>query len=192
MSLTNLGTNKANIGQAIIAWIIMQKGFLWFYPVPKDLHEKIGEWQIYRVNKALPFSNWLDHQDPGWLLKCSDQTALGNRSVVPWKQEASTGRQRVQQSHQWKPPSSTAWQYLWAKPQCHQLLPRISKVKKTMRRSEMLINNRCKHQLLCLDRSGSQVRLFTSPQGPLETPTLQSSPGTPAIELQWLWLLIFT
>ena len=163
-----------------------------FDPVLKDLHEKIGEWQIYRVNKALPFSNWLDHQDPGWLLKCSDQTALGNRSIVPWKQEASTGRQRVQQSHQWKPPSSTAWQYLWAKPQCHQLLPRISKVKKTMRRSEMLINNRCKHQLLCLDRSGSQVRLFTSPQGPLVTPTLQSSPGTPAIELQWLWLLIFT
>jgi len=97
----------------------------------------------------------------------------------PWKQEASTGRQRVQKSQQWKSPSSTAWQYLWAKPQSHQLLPRISKVKKTMRRSEMLINNRCKHQLLCLDRSGSQVRLFTSPQGPLETPTLQSSPGTP-------------
>ena len=31
-----------------------------------------------------------------------------------------------------------------------------------MRCSEMLINIRCKHQLLCLDRSGSQVRFFVS------------------------------
>ena len=58
--------------------------------------------------------------------------------------------------------------------------------KKTMLRSEMLINIRCKHQLLCLDRSGSQVRLFTSPQGPLETPTLQSSLGRPAKYLKIL------
>ena len=52
--------------------------------------------------------------------------------------------------------------------------------KKTMRRrSEMLINIKCKHQLLCLDRSWSQVRFFIFQPGPLGTPTRQSSLDMP-------------
>ena len=48
------------------------------------------------------------------------------------------------------------------------------------RRSEMLINSKCKHQLLCLDRSWSQVRFFIFQPGPLGTPTQQSSLDMPA------------
>ena len=96
---------------------------------------------------------------------------------------ASTNTQRVQRGQRWRSPSSNAnghnpcvylFQYTSAK------VHPVRKEKKTMRRrSEMLINIKCKHQLLCLDRSWSQVRFFIFQPGPLGTPTQQSSLDMP-------------
>ena len=146
------------------------------------------QWQIYKGNKALQLAiGWITKIYPGWLNAHWYQTALGNRMYLgsEWHQQVDRECSKASNKNLPHPmlgniPTLFSLLFFFTKSTFLSTSGKDLQGKKTMLRSEMLINIRCKHQLLCLDRSGSQVRLFTSPQGPLETPTLQSSLGRPA------------
>ena len=160
-----------------------------FHPVCEDFAQSV-DLQIYRGNKTLPLALgkinrillnpdriWLgivyQYLGSKWHQQVDRKCSKASNENLPHQQL------RVRASNYPYNPALHFFSLTSAK--CHP----ISVVKKTMRRSEMLINNRWKHQLSCLDRSGSQVQLFTSPQGPPVIPIQQSSPGRPGKQV-WL------